>query len=198
MRETLTRDVHNYLADVLGRVLTNEPVRCIWDVGSRDGRDGYRLLRCFPDAHIHCFEPNRDTFGLVQATCEQSDVMHPLPYALGDVDGLVSFQKIDVRKSQSLWPDGNPGASSFFRASGAYDEIEAYTQDEVEVACRRAQSLIESGEVCVPDLVWMDVQGAEGIVLSGFGPYLTRVKAIFLEVSRRAIYDGQPFAGEVL
>src|SRR5918994_1153850 len=47
------------------------------------------------------------------------------------------------------------------------------------------------------DLVYLDVQGAELMVLRGAGDYLTRIGAVWLEVGARELYDGQPLKDDV-
>jgi FkbM family methyltransferase len=118
--------------------------------------------------------------------------------ALSDCNGEVVFHKIDRQRTRTSWADGNPGASSLFLASGKYDGIEAYVQEAITVPAATAARLIEDKQITSPDLVWMDVQGAELLVLRGFASHLSSVKAIYVELSLQAIYSGQALAQEVL
>ena len=122
----------------------------------------------------------------------------PHQIALCGTDGHVVFHKIDRRRAVTTWADGNPGASSLFRASGAYDGIEKYVQTPIAVRGATAAGLIDSNEVPSPDFIWIDVQGAEGLVLAGFGSRLADVKAIYVELSLREMYEGQAMAPEVV
>jgi FkbM family methyltransferase len=174
------------------------PVGTIWEIGSRDGRDGVALLRSFPGSNVHSFEPNPDTFPLVEQAAQRNAprlVAHAL--ALSNIQGSVEFLKIDPENTITSWSDGNPGASSLFYANGEY-EVETYVQVPVEVEAITAEALIRSQVAPIPDLVWMDVQGAEGLVLEGFGEYLQQVKAIYVELSLREMYVGQAMATDVV
>jgi len=173
-------------------------VRTIWEIGSRDGLDGLALSQAYPDASVVCFEPNPDTFAQVAQNSARSvdGSMRALPYALCDRDGPATFFKIDPVATKTTWPDGNPGASSMYVASGDYP-FEEYVQVPVQVEGRRASSLIEDG-FAVPDLVWMDVQGAEMEVLKGFDRHVGLVTAIYVELSLQEMYTGQALAPEVI
>ena len=171
----------------------------MWEIGSRDGRDGVALLHAFPGCVVHAFEPNPDTYPSVEhAAAKSYSRLIPHQIALCVTDGPVLFHKIDRRRTVTTWADGNPGASSLFRASGAYDGIEKYVQTPIVVRGATAAGLIGSNEVPSPDFIWMDVQGAEGLVLAGFGSRLADVKAIYVELSLREMYEGQAMAPEVV
>jgi FkbM family methyltransferase len=183
---------------ILRRCMPGSPVRTIWEIGSRDGKDGAAMLGSFPGSDVHSFEPNPDTFPLVEETSQRHAprmVAHAL--ALSNVQGTIEFLKIDPEKTTTSWEDGNPGASSLFHANGEYD-LETDAQTPVDVEAMTAAALIRSQVVPVPDLIWMDVQGAEGLVLEGFGDYLRQVKAIYVELSLREMYAGQAMARDVI
>ncbi|MEI2643025.1 MAG: FkbM family methyltransferase [Candidatus Nanopelagicales bacterium] len=174
-------------------------VSSIWEIGSRDGEDARALLDAFPLAHLDAFEPNPDTFSIVEsvaATRRSRMTAHNI--ALTESDGTTTLYKIDRERTKTTWQDGNPGASSLFRASGAYSAHEDYVQVPVSVAGRRASTLITEEQLAVPQLVWIDVQGAELSVLRGFHEALSTVSAIYLELSLKEIYEGQALAPDVV
>jgi FkbM family methyltransferase len=72
------------------------------------------------------------------------------------------------------------GFSEDYRDVGAGHYYVAET-GEHEIECRRADSLFE-GEWSVPDVVKIDVQGAELNVLRGFGDSLDAVETIYVEL----------------
>lgn len=186
------------IAAVLGRYMDVREVTSIWEIGSRDGQDARRLSQVFSGSVVHAFEPNPDTFDAVQAAAVTSHgavVAHNV--ALCSESGPLVFHKICPSQTLTTWADGNPGASSLFPSNGAYDAIETYGQIRIQVAGVRADTLLETG-IPAPQLIWMDVQGAEKLVLEGFGNHLAGVKAIFVELSLREIYEGQALAVEVI
>jgi FkbM family methyltransferase len=183
---------------ILSEYLSVEEIESIWEIGSRDGQDGKAMGEAFGSPIVISFEPNPDTFEMVQKVASKSNgKMIAKNLALSDIDGLVTFFKIDTEKTKTTWGDGNPGASSMFPTNGEYD-IEDYIQIPIEVSSVRGDSFIDLSEISPPDLIWMDVQGAEKLVLEGFGSYLVEVDAIYAELSLRSIYAGQALAYEVV
>jgi len=188
------------VAEALRPYFSPGDVKDAWEIGSRDGRDALRILEAFPNCTVHAFEPNPDTWPLVQqaeSLAKPRLTAHNL--ALSDTDATLVFYKIDREHTVTTWADGNPGASSLFRATGAYDEIEQYVQIPVEVRGAKAASLIKSGEAPVPAVIWMDAQGAEDMILRGFEEFLDGgVRAIYVELSLCEMYEGQALAPQVV
>ncbi len=175
-----------------------ESVSEIWEIGSRDGEDSLMMARTFPLAKIKAFEPNPDTFQKVKDVSNQSfGQIQCYEIALSDVDDMIVFNKIDTTKTITTWPDGNPGASSIFISNDKYD-IERYVQVPIRVKSQKAKTLIEDEGFKTPNLIWMDVQGAEELVIKGFAEYLSDVDFIYMELSLKPMYIGQSLADEVI
>ena len=173
-------------------------IETIWEIGSRDGHDAMQLAHRFPNAQIHSFEPNPETFDLVKRVSQNSrNRIFAYNFALADQDKTALFYKIDTKKTVTSWLDGNPGASSFFLADPSY-EIEKYVQIPIHVECKRADSQIKDSGASVPQILWVDVQGSEKMVFVGFGSFLKDVKFIYVELSLVGIYDKAPLADEVI
>lgn len=166
-------------------------------MGSRDGHDAAELAAAFPGARVVCFEPNPDTVDLVRAMAEQHPLLDAIPCALLDTDGEVTFYKIDPAHTVTTWADGNPGASSLFEATGDYP-FETYAQTATAVDGARGDSLISKGISPAPELIWIDVQGAELMVLEGLGRYIDHVELVSVELSLAPIYHGQALAPAVV
>jgi FkbM family methyltransferase len=173
-------------------------IKHIWDIGSCDGQDSLALSSAFPSARISSFEPNPDTFHMVKKVSDNSSgsiVAHNI--ALSDFSGKGVFHKIDTLNTKTSWENGNPGASSMFKANGKY-EIEDYAQIPIEVQFKSGEKLINDFGFEAPNLIWMDVQGAEGLVLNGLGKYLRDIDFIYVELTLKEIYSGQALAKDVL
>lgn len=182
----------------LSRHLSLSKISNIWEIGSRDGEDAKLLSRTFPSASIIAFEPNPDTYPKVLAACNSHvGRLTSKNIALSDTDGEIVFYKIDTDRTQTTWDDGNPGASSLFLANGEYP-VETYVQIPIQVSSCTAKKLIEGEQFAVPNFIWMDVQGSEGLVLKGFGEFLSEVDSIYVELSLKAGYHGQALAHEII
>lgn len=159
--------------------------RTIVEVGSLHGLDALYLSETY-GVPITVFEP--DPINAV--TCRENLTGRPnvtiLELALSESDGETDFLSID--------PDlfENRGASSLLeinftnRPKSDPDRNRASVQKKVRVRTARFESL----NVPTPDLLAMDVQGAELMVLKGFGERLRDVKAIALETSFGSSYFG--------
>lgn len=197
----MTAPIHDSiaLARLMRKLFPNQSVTSVWEIGSRDGQDALQLAHAFPQASVYAFEPNPETFPAVESSAQGSNGrVRAANVALTSSDGPVEFMQIDTVNTQTAWSDGNPGASSLFSASGAYDDIERYVQRAVTVEGARADSVIERGIAPAPQVVWMDVQGAEALVLEGFGVLLSEVSLIYVELSLHEIYAGQALAPEII
>lgn len=188
----------DHIKTIISKFEKIEAIKEIWEIGSRDGQDSLALANNFPQAGVKSFEPNPDTFKMVEEVSINSfGKIKALNLALSDQDGEITFNKIDTSKTITTWPDGNPGASSKFLASEQYD-IEKYFQIPIKVKSQSAKTLIEGQGLTPPNLIWMDVQGAEGLVIKGFGDLISNVDFIYVELSLKALYIGQPLAAEII
>jgi len=109
-----------------------------------------------------------------------------LEIALSNNSGLVDWHSVDPEIYD------NPGASSMFlinfrnRRLGDPDRNRSKIQTLMTVKASRFDDL----DLPVPNLIAMDVQGAELAVLHGFGTQLQAVSAIILETSLSENYVG--------
>lgn len=173
------------------------PIRCIYDCGSRDATDGLSLLTELDADELHAFECNPEALELCKNNISL-DVnrakVHLVPCALAETSGVLKFHSIDPTRTITSHPDGNIGASSLYRANPEYPH-EHYVQKTIDVT---AISLDEySVTHTLPDLLWMDLQGAEARVLDGAKNILPRVKIIHVEVSFRRMYIDQALFRDV-
>jgi len=179
------------IAKILGRFIKNDRVRIVVEVGAKDCTESVGLAERFPQARVYAFECNPDTLD----TCRRNVRDHPqiqlIESAVADSCGIRSFFKTDPVQSRTLWPDGNPGASSLFRASGKYP-VEDYAQIEVSVPTTTLEKFVNDRKLQTIDLLWMDIQGSELLALKGLGDSLSKVKLIHTEVEFLEIYKGQP------
>jgi FkbM family methyltransferase len=190
--------VHKELGLIVDSFLNGGELSTIWEIGSRDGKDSEQLSKIFSDAAVMAFEPNPDTYGHVEEVAKNSHgKIKAMNLALSNVDGEVVFYKIDTEKTTTTWLDGNPGASSLFMASGNYC-IENYVQIPIQVQAKKASTLIDDLGFVIPELIWMDVQGSEGLVIQGFSEHISKVNFIYVELSLQSIYVGQPLAQDIL
>jgi FkbM family methyltransferase len=150
---------------------------CCWDIGAHVG---YHTL-CFAamGAQVLCFEPNRANADRLKLHLEKNPELgarvRPFVAAISDRDGEMTFLQSDNLNDGSMGShlvEGSPPceASSYARFQ------------KVTVPTLRLDTLLERGEKS-PDLIKLDVEGAEYLALMGGRNLLRTKKALlFIEV----------------
>jgi FkbM family methyltransferase len=158
--ETLRR-----MLDALGRHLgvTTLHGMTVLEVGANIGTETVSLLKRHGAERVLAFEPDAENVRMLRANVALNGVhdraeVHEL--ALSDVDSTLLLEC-----SADNWGDHRIRVAEP-QGDDLRDEGRRPT---VEVAARRLDSLVESGELDLAsvDLVWMDAQGHEGHVLAG-------------------------------
>lgn len=154
-------------------------VKTILDIGSRDLEQSKELHSVFPDAKIHAFEPNPESFRKCEANAP--DYVKVWPYACLDYDGGTPFYSVSQKD--------NHGASSVFEPTDnvvGVDHVDGLKR--ILVPCKRIDTWARENHVSKIDLVWQDVQNAEIPCLVGFGRMLDDVKALATEAATGGLY----------
>ncbi len=188
--------VFTRLLDVLASSIPRDEVRTIFDVGARDCEESRQFALAFPNAVAYAFECNPATLPACRAVAAAEPRIVLTEMAASNQAGVTTFYPIDQERTITGVADGNPGASSLFRASGRYAE-EQYVQQEIEVGTLRLDDFMQSHSIDSVDILWMDVQGAEAMVLEGLGRRLRDVKCLHIEVEFFEIYEGQGLFDDV-
>jgi FkbM family methyltransferase len=183
-------------ANIARRALGAGTIRTIVEVGARDCRETLGFHASFPQAAIYAFECNPATLPQCREAVRNVPGVTLIENAVSNKSGPVSFFAIDQGQTRTGVADGNPGASSLFRASDKY-ELETYVQSEVAVVATTLEEFLRERGIAGIDLLWMDIQGAELMALQGLGTRLKDVRLIHLEVEFVEIYRGQPLFPEV-
>lgn len=169
----------------------------IYDCGSRDALDGIELARLTGARELHVFECNPAAISI----CENNIAkyggglkVYMNRMALTDHSGTIKFFPINIEKTITDHHDGNIGASSLLRSKNVFAR-EMYVQDEIEIEATTLDDYARTHNA--PDLLWMDLQGAELAALTGARNLLPHIKAIYTEVGFRAMYEGQPLFWDI-
>ncbi len=162
-------------------------VHSIVEVGSRDCVDAIFLSTVF-NCEVIAFEPNPSQTKVCKRNI--ADSLHSSitlrTEALSNKNHLIDFFAVDTARYD------NSGASGLFlidfsnREKKDPDRNHAQIQIPLKVEAVRWDSL----HLPSPELLVMDCEGAELLVLEGFGEELKKVKFVVLEVSQVALGQG--------
>jgi FkbM family methyltransferase len=149
-----------------------------WDVGANFGLFTFSLSAGLPELRIEAFEPDPDYVALLQETIglNGSERVRVHPVALSDALGEVAFKRDLV--------SGSTGAMVASRQPSADAPALVGESGLIEVVARTIDA--ESARLGAPDLIKIDVEGAELAVLQGGrGTLESHMPIILLECTHR-------------
>jgi FkbM family methyltransferase len=155
----------------------------IYDIGAFHGYWTKAVRKIFPAAQFVLFEANAENTPKLAASGERFIIA-----ALGSEDG--AEKNFYIPKNAVM-----TGASLYKELS------EHYSTDKLRIATvktRRLDAVAAEHRLPSPDLIKLDVQGAELDVLAGAGPLLTHARALIVEVSLLAHNERAPLMAEVI
>jgi FkbM family methyltransferase len=190
----LTREVQAFL--VAYKKIFGEIPKVVVECGARDFLETTLFSQLNPEGRIYSFECNPFTLPTCRERLTKLPNVELIEKAVSDKDGKLSFYPTDPLKTESKFKDGNPGASSLFKASPNYTR-EKYVQNEITVTATRLDTFISEKGIHAIDAMWMDIQGAELMALRGLGNSIHDVGLIYLEVEFFEIYQGQPLFADL-
>lgn len=153
--------------------------KVILDIGSYDGKDARELHELF-GCDVHCFEPNEEVFII-------SEGLIYWPFAVGVRVEQISYYTSEHKQSASskkaehhlkVWPD-----IPFYDYSHTVNciTLDRWQENRPDI-----------------DLIWADVNGSEGDLIKGATETLKHTRYLYIEVSDKELYSGQPKINAVI
>lgn len=147
-----------------------------YDVGAYSGEWARWFRRRWPDAALYLFEPLTEMNETLTGLCGEFPNTHHLNVALGEEPGQQTFNTWPVASRSSFLTEDHP------------DWGERTTRT---VPVESIEHLVQSGRIPAPELIKLDVQGAELMVLRGAGAVLPQIQVIVIEVSLYPLYGSE-------
>jgi len=165
----------------LRRILADTPEAVIFELGACNGEYTKALFTACPNvARFFTFEPDPRNVDCV--TKRAVDIAIMVPAAIGNVTGKVPFYLASPQ------PNGEIGSSSI---SQFKDQTTAFPwckcEGTVEVDSWRLDDFCSMNAVSFVDLIFMDIQGAERLMIEGAQRMLKSTRYIWTEFEGRTL-----------
>lgn len=137
-------------------------------------------------------EPSPTEVAKLEAQLKEYSSVSILNVGLSNLEGKQTLFRTKFRQCSSLL-EPNAALVARYRVGPAFAVV---AQEEIE--CRRYDNLMREGRAPQPDVVKIDVQGAEKLVLEGMGAALDKVLGIEIESHFYPLYQGQTLFGDMV
>ena len=161
----------------------SDEIKVLYIVGAHRFQEKELIEAIFPAVEqIYLFEPLPELSEDLIALGKSDTRIRAYPYAISDFNGPAL-----------LHVASNDGASSSLLPLTRHKELfpEVKQAGTVTVQCRTLESIIQEYKLRPPDMLFLDVQGAEYTILSSLSTALTsKIKLIYSEASTEMLYAG--------
>ena len=173
----------------------NDPL--IIEIGAHYGEDTLRLLETFPNAEIHCFEPDSRNHAIFEKLVN-NDHVKLYNFALSDKEGEAKFfrsysdEKIEIVPEKYDFISLEEYVNEKLNGSGASSLKPGFPDilsKEYYVNTRRFDTWYADNQIGEIDFAWIDVQGAERDVINGMGDIIKQIKYIWMEFGEDQYQD---------
>lgn len=189
--------------DEISNFFATRDTLTIFDIGACEGEDSIRLKKRFPNSAVYTFEPlpenckkvrnNFTRYGLTDETLFQ--------IALSDTDGSADFHVSsghpDNLPQVEGWDYGNKSSSLLPPKEHKKTHPWIKFDKKINVKTKRLDTFCSEQAIDKIDFIYIDVQGAELMVLEGAGGMLENIGAVWMEVEAVELYKGQPLKTDV-
>lgn len=181
---------------ILDKFFKRDDSLTILDIGARDCRESINFSQYYRNSKIYAFECNPETIPVCKKNIEGHQNITLVEKAISDSNGTITFYPINTEKTRTSHKDGNPGASSLLKASDKFKK-EIYIQDEIKVESITLETFLKNNEIDAIDIMWVDVQGAEMLVLKGLKERVKDIRILHIELEFAEMYRNQALFKDV-
>jgi FkbM family methyltransferase len=178
--------------------LVTKPDPLILEIGCNDGTDTLEFLDVFPDCTIHCFECDPRPIAKFRARVRDSRcTLHEV--ALADADSTAVLHMSGGTRTGADRADWDMSSSLLPPKEHLVRYPWVTFERECLVRTMRLDTWAEGLGSRSVDFIWMDVQGAEHLVIKGGQQTLRdRTRWLYFEYYNREMYTGQNSLAENL
>lgn len=175
--------------EVQRRIITKtDPV--IFDVGASEGSVVTKYKSMYPQAPIHAFEPQPDSFQKLKDVASAMKDVYCSNIALSNIQGKEIFYKTNAYAASSLLPPVR---------SGSFIDDHTGLAERYDVQLETLDNYTKSQSIRYIDILKMDVQGNELNILKGGEELLKNgaIGLIYTEIWFTRAYENQPFYEDI-
>jgi FkbM family methyltransferase len=157
-------------------------IKVLYVVGAHLFQEQALLVKLFGNVQkIYLFEPIPELFSSLKAKFQANSMIEVFPFAVSDTNGQSQFYLTNNRASSSLLPLG--------KHKTLFPHVSVETA--ITVQTRTLESVMSQYALPPPDMLFLDVQGAESRILSCLSTSLrSQMKLIYTETSKEEVYVG--------
>lgn len=156
----------------------------IFDIGCHELEESIQFSKIYPESIIYSFECNPEKTNMCIEKSKQYDNIKFYNYLISDINGPYDFYQYDA--------DRDPGYSSIFEFDLTQPNFkgfeELYKQKKIICNSIRLDDFINNNSLKFPDILFMDIQGAEYLAFKGLGIYLNNIPIIATELMLEKTY----------
>jgi FkbM family methyltransferase len=169
--------------------LIKKPNPTILEIGCNDGSDTLPFSARDAPGEIYCFEPDPRAIGRFKKHLgSHLDKVRLFEIAVSDRTDQIDFHA----SSGGDFPDGWDLSGSIRRPKNHLIEHPwVKFEKAITVSTCRLDDWCAENDVKQVDFIWMDVQGAEGDVITGAPKILQKTRFLYTEYSNNETYEGQ-------
>lgn len=163
-------------------ILGDQPT--IFEIGAHIGTDTQKLAHAFPTGRVHAFEPCPTLFRRALENTSKYSNVTLIPVALSNQCGFSIFRQSSGTSN---------GSGSLLEPTlhlTRHPTVHFLEIDQFIVPTAKLDDYLTIAGIHDVDLIWIDAQGAEGMVFEGASTALARCKYVYCEVSIVPEYKG--------
>jgi FkbM family methyltransferase len=175
---------------------------CFLEIGANEGDDTQHFVSNFPTAEIHCFECDPRAIEKWKRNIASPNAKL-YEVALSDKTGECEFHQSDGQPDGTTWEN----YGGHWDKSGSLLPNDQHTRfckwmsflPPIKVKCTTLDEWAKENlaDDRIIDFAWVDVQGAEAMVLSGGQETIKRIRYWFAECDPRPLYKGMAKKQEI-
>jgi FkbM family methyltransferase len=163
--------------------------KMIIDGGANVGQFARAVTWAFPEAAVHCFEPQPEIAERLRTNLRDNPRLSVHECALGNTDGTTQFHRNYLSQTSSIFPLG-------IAHDGPYSERLKHVST-IQVPIRRLDNALRDVAWQRPALLKLDLQGFELEALRGAEELLERIDYILVESAFKEVYQGEPLFNDI-